>query len=83
MTDHEVLLRLVTEVGLDADEARAVLASDRYADEVRADRQQAYSNGIAAVPTFVVEGQYMLQGALETESWVKALTHMQRELAGT
>jgi predicted DsbA family dithiol-disulfide isomerase len=80
MTDHEVLVRLVDEVGLDGDEARAVLTSDRYADGVRAARQHAYSNGIAAVPTFVVEGEHVLQGALETEAWVRALTHLQREL---
>jgi len=81
MTDHDVLIGLVAAADLDAEAAREVLASDRYADEVRAARQDAYSNGIAAVPTFVVEGQYVLQGALETESWVRALTHMQRELA--
>jgi len=48
---------------------------------VRAEREEAHGNGINAVPTFIVEGQWMLQGALETERWVKALTHMQSELA--
>jgi predicted DsbA family dithiol-disulfide isomerase len=81
MTDPEVLTRLVAEVGLDADEAAAVLASERYADEVRAARQAAYTNGINAVPTFVVEDRYMLQGAHETASWVRALRHMQQELS--
>ena len=36
------------------------------------------SNGITAVPTFVIEGEWMLQGAHETEKWVKALTHITR-----
>lgn len=81
MTDHEVLARLAGDAGLDPEDAAAVLASDRYADAVRDARQEAHGNGIAAVPTFVVEGQYMLQGALETEAWVRALGHMQRELA--
>jgi len=80
MTDHDVLVGLVAEVGLDADEARAVLASDRYDADVRTAREHAHRNGIAAVPTFIVEGEYMLQGALETESWVRALTHIQTEL---
>lgn len=80
MTDPEVLTGLVAQAGLDAETAREVLASDRYAEKVRAARQDAYSNGIAAVPTFVIEGQYVLQGALETDAWVRALTHMQREL---
>jgi predicted DsbA family dithiol-disulfide isomerase len=50
---------------------------------VQAEREEAYGNGISAVPTFVVEGQWMLQGALDTDKWVKALAHMAAELAGT
>jgi hypothetical protein len=38
--DHEVLVRLAAEVGLAAEEAREVLASDRYAAEVRADERR-------------------------------------------
>jgi len=78
MTDHEVLTSLAAEAGLDPAGALDVLTSDRYADEVRAARQEAYSNGIAAVPTFVVDGEHVLQGALETESWVRALRHLSR-----
>ncbi|HEX4867026.1 MAG TPA: DsbA family oxidoreductase [Acidimicrobiales bacterium] len=81
MTDHEVLSGLAAGVGLDGATALEVLESDRYADDVRAAREEAHRNGIAAVPTFMVEGRYMLQGALETASWVKALRHMADELA--
>lgn len=81
MTDPEVLAGLAADAGLDRDDAAAVIASDRYADEVRAAREEAHGHGISAVPTFVVEGRYMLQGALETDAWVRALGHMQRELA--
>lgn len=81
MSDHEVLTELAAEVGLDRSAASEVLASDRYAAEVRAARAEAHRNGIAAVPTFVVEGEWMLQGALETDRWVKALTHISDELA--
>ena len=48
-----------------------------------AEREEAYGNGINAVPTFIVEGEWMLQGALDTDKWVKALTHIQAELAQT
>ena len=48
---------------------------------MRAEREEAYSNGIAAVPTFVIEGEWMLQGAHPTEAWVKALTRLSQELA--
>ena len=81
VADHEVLAGLAADVGLDRDGAAALLASDDETDFVHAERAEAYENGIQAVPTFVVEGEWMLQGAHETEKWVKALTHIQAELA--
>lgn len=81
MTDAEVLADLAAEAGLDRIAAAEILASDRYADDVRADREEAHANGISAVPTFVIEGQYMLQGAHETEAWVRALHTIDKELS--
>ena len=66
--DHDTLVRLVSEAGLDADEARAVLASDRYAAEVRGDQQQARAYGITGVPFFVVDGRYGVSGAQPAEA---------------
>ncbi len=80
VADREVLADLAAEAGLDRAAAAALLASDEEAEFVRAERQEAYGNGINAVPTFIVEGQWMLQGALDTARWVKALAHMQTEL---
>jgi predicted DsbA family dithiol-disulfide isomerase len=82
VADHDVLADLAEEVGLDRAAAVALLASDDEADFVRAERDEAYGNGINAVPTFIVEGEWMLQGALDTDKCVKALTHMRDELAG-
>jgi predicted DsbA family dithiol-disulfide isomerase len=81
VADHTVLADLAGVAGLDRAAADQVLTSDRYAAEVRAERQEAHRNGIAAVPTFVVEGEWMLQGAHDTSAWVKALTRLSTELA--
>lgn len=80
VADHEVLADVAERAGLGRDGAATVLASDEFADHVRAERQEAYANGITAVPTFVVEGEWMLQGAHDTAAWVRALTHMHSEL---
>ena len=72
--DHDALVRLVAEAGLDADEARAVLASDRYAAEVRGDQQQARAYGITGVPFFVVDGRYGVSGAQPAEALGQVLT---------
>jgi predicted DsbA family dithiol-disulfide isomerase len=61
--DHEVLVRLAAEVGLAAEEAREVLASGRYADEVRVDERDAQRFGITGVPFFVVDRTYGVSGA--------------------
>jgi predicted DsbA family dithiol-disulfide isomerase len=81
VADHEVLADLAAGAGLDRDAAAEALASGAEADTVRAEEAAAHENGIGAVPTFVVEGRWMLQGALETDQWVKALTKLQQELA--
>jgi predicted DsbA family dithiol-disulfide isomerase len=67
ISDHGVLERLAAEAGLDAAEVRAVLASGRYADEVRADEATARSLGINAVPFFVVDRQFGASGAQPPE----------------
>ena len=45
--DHEVLLDLAAEAGLDRDEAAAVLIGDEYADAVRADETLATELGVS------------------------------------
>ena len=61
--DPDALVRLAAEAGLDEPGARAVLASDRYLDAVRADEAQARALGITGVPFFVVDAAYGVSGA--------------------
>ncbi|HLI58912.1 MAG TPA: DsbA family oxidoreductase [Solirubrobacteraceae bacterium] len=67
MSDHEALVALAGEAGLDADEARATLRSDRFADAVRADERDAARLGISAVPTFVADRTIGVSGAQPAE----------------
>jgi predicted DsbA family dithiol-disulfide isomerase len=66
--DHETLLRLALEAGLPEDEVRDVLASDRYAADVREDERTAMSLGISAVPFFVVDRRMGAAGAHPAEA---------------
>ena len=63
IADHEVLQRLAVEVGLPEDEVREVLATERYAEEVRDDERTAAQLGIRGVPFFVVDRTYGVSGA--------------------
>lgn len=71
--DAETLVRLVTAVGLDPDEARAVLEGDKYTDAVRADERRAYELGCTGVPFFVIGGRYAVAGAQPAEVLLEAL----------
>jgi len=73
ISDHATLARLAAEAGLDADEVRTVLASDAYADAVRADERQAQAYGITAVPFFVVDRRYGVAGAQPPEALLEVL----------
>ena len=71
--DRETLVRLGVEVGLMEDEVREALASDRYAEEVRADEQMAGRFGISAVPTFVVDRALGAAGAHPPDALLELL----------
>ena len=71
--DSEALVKLATEVGLDADEVRTTLESDAYADEVRADEEKARQIGVTGVPFFVIDEKYGVSGAQPAEVFSKVL----------
>jgi predicted DsbA family dithiol-disulfide isomerase len=79
--DHETLIKLAAEAGLDAGEARAVLASDEYADAVREDEELARRIGINGVPFFVLGRRYGVSGAQTPDVLLEALDKSWEALA--
>lgn len=73
VSDHETLVRLAAEVGLDPGATRSVLAGGDFADEVQADKARARSFGINGVPFFVVDEKFGVSGAQETAVFERAL----------
>ena len=73
VADPDVLVAHAEGAGLDAGEARAVLAGDRYADAVRADERRAAELGITSVPFFVVDGSLGVAGAQPPELLLEVL----------
>lgn len=71
--DRDVLVRLASEAGLDAEEVRATLASDRFSADVREDEEIARKLGISGVPFFVLGGAIGVSGAQPAEVLLKAL----------
>ena len=76
-SDHAVLARIAGDTGLDASTASEILASDRYAADVR-ERERFYQRqGIQAVPSVIIDDRHLIQGGQPVEVFEKAL----RELA--
>lgn len=72
-SDHEVLVRVAGEVGLDAARARAVLTGGEYADEVREDERFYQQQGISAVPAVIIDDRHLIQGGQPAEVFEQAL----------
>jgi predicted DsbA family dithiol-disulfide isomerase len=85
--DPETLARLANLPGLEPDDVRAVLATDAYARNVRADEERARALGIHGVPFFLVGQRYALSGAQPAEVILQALERAwvdaSREAAGS
>jgi predicted DsbA family dithiol-disulfide isomerase len=71
--DRDALVRIAADAGLDAEEARVMLAGDRFTDEVRADEARAQELGITGVPFFVFAEKYAVSGAQPLEVLIQAL----------
>lgn len=81
LADHALLQQIGVDCGLDADEVREVLASDRYQEDVIADEHEAASRGIYGVPYFLINGKYTISGAPNTEGLKAALKKIAAEEA--
>jgi predicted DsbA family dithiol-disulfide isomerase len=71
--DADVLAGLAAEVGLSADEVRAMLATDEYDDAVQADIDEAAALGATGVPFFVFDRTFAVSGAQPVETFEEAL----------
>jgi len=77
--DHAVLADVAASVGLPREEAEAVLASDRYADEVRQREAHFQQLGIHAVPSVIVNGRHLIQGGQPPEVFEQALRQLAQQ----
>ena len=73
MSDHATLLQLAVEAGLKQEEVQAVLDSDEYALEVKADIAEAQQIGVRGVPFFVFNRKYAVSGAQDTQVFLETL----------
>ena len=76
---HDVLLRLVDNLGMNVARARAILESDEYAGEVRERERHWQQRGIDSVPSIVIDDRHLIQGAQPAEAMAQALRRIAAE----
>ena len=78
--DHQTLVQLGSEIGMDATEISTVLSSDEFADEVNQDIYEAQQVGVRGVPFFVLGEKYAISGAQESSTFLQALNKTWEEI---
>jgi predicted DsbA family dithiol-disulfide isomerase len=73
LSDRAVLVQAAAEIGLDAEEVRAALASDKDVEEVSREAQSAKEAGIEGVPCFIFGGRFAVSGAQAPEYLADAI----------
>jgi len=81
-SDHAQLAQIAESVGLNRQRAEAILASDEFADEVRAEEQSWLQRGVSSVPTVVFNGQYAVTGGQPVDTFVAAIRQIMSETRG-
>jgi len=74
--DPAELRALAVEAGLDPADVEEVLASDAYADRVRASTGEAQSLGINGIPAFALDGRLLILGAQPREVFGQAFARL-------
>jgi predicted DsbA family dithiol-disulfide isomerase len=74
--DHDSLVALGAEAGLDAKEVARVLHESAYAKAVEADLLEARAIGVNGVPFFVFDGRYAVSGAQPAEVFTHSLSRV-------
>ena len=71
---HDDLIALASSIGINGDEAKALLQSDRFADQVNEDQDLARQLGANGVPFYVIDMKFGISGAQPQEHFDSIFT---------
>jgi predicted DsbA family dithiol-disulfide isomerase len=80
-SDPAVLLKAVTQVGLDAQRAKEILDSEEFALQVRESEQFYQQAGIHSVPAVIINDKHLISGGQPAEVFERALRQIAAEAA--
>jgi predicted DsbA family dithiol-disulfide isomerase len=81
LSDRAVLVRAAADVGLDPEDVRTSLDSDKDIAEIDQEVEAAKEAGIQGVPCFILDGKYAISGAQEPEALAQAIMQASAQAA--
>jgi predicted DsbA family dithiol-disulfide isomerase len=78
-SDHQQLLDLVEQVGLDRALASEVLRSNQYESDVRQIQQRYQQAGVQSVPAVIVNNKHLISGGQPADVFAQALTEIAKQ----
>ncbi len=79
LSDKDLLLNLATDAGLNIDEVKEVLNSNKFDNEVELDERVAIDTGIQGVPYFIFNNKYPIPGVLPASEFINVLKKVKFE----
>jgi len=71
--DHDVLLSLAKQIGLDDMRVHSILLNNEFANEVKYDMEEANTIGVETVPFFAINRTYAISGVITSQELLEAL----------
>ena len=81
LSKEAVLVQAAADVGLDPEDVRAALDSDKDIAEIEQEVNAAKEAGIQGVPCFILDGKYAISGAQEPEALAQAIQQVSAQAA--
>jgi predicted DsbA family dithiol-disulfide isomerase len=77
--EHDSLIAVAVETGLDGDEVRAILTGNAHAGDVRRDEDAGHRLGVTGVPFVLLDEGYAIAGAQSAEAYARAVTRVMEQ----
>lgn len=81
LSDAATLTDIAVGAGIKERHVKEVLDSNKYADQVRYDEQEAQTIGVRGVPFFVINGNFAVPGAISESDWKEVLQNAEKASA--
>lgn len=81
LSNRAVLVQAAADVGLDPEDVRAALDSDKDVAEIDREVEAAKDAGIQGVPCFILDGKYAISGAQAPEALAQAIEQVSAQAA--